>query len=396
MRDGMENEKPSVLMVHNYYRIPGGEDTVVANERKLLEENGHRVVFYHKSNSEIEGFRLLKKLAFPFMTIFNGKTYREVKAIIKRERIDIVHVHNTLSLISPSVYYAARKCRIPVVQTIHNFRMLCPGAAFYREGKICTDCVEKGLVCAVWHACYRGSRAQTLACVIGAACHRMTGIYGKLNYICLTGFNKEMLLQHRQIKCDRVFVKPNFVSLAQRPVPWDKRREQFVFAGRLDSLKGIEIVLGAWKMMGEAAPLLVICGIGPREEWCRRYIAENKLKNIEMRGGVPNGEVLRLLGESRGMILASQWYEGFPMSLAEAYSVGTPVIGSDIGNVGDIIKKYGMGIVFKHDSSRDLAEKVMQQDLFRGYEGNVRNAVSDARLNYELLMEIYDKAGEFV
>lgn len=208
--------KKRILIVHNYYQTPGGEDTVVANEKKMLEKYGHKVVLYSRSNSELKSMSKLQKLMIPLITVFNPRTYREVKKIIKEEQIDIVHVHNTLHLISPSVYYAARSIKIPVVQTIHNFRFQCPGATFYRDGHICEDCVTKGLGCAVKYSCYRDSKFQTIACVINTMFHRMTGIYEKINYICLTEFNKEKLLQlnrpgKRQIIDPiKVFIKPNF------------------------------------------------------------------------------------------------------------------------------------------------------------------------------------------
>lgn len=154
--------KLNILLVHNYYKVPGGEDTVVANEKELLESYGHKVRLYARSNQELEKFSFVQKLLLPFSSIFSLKTYREVKKLIREEKIDIVHVHNTLSLISPSVYYAAFCCHVPVVQTIHNFRMLCPAAILLRNGKICEECIEEGLKCAVQHGCYRNSKLQTL------------------------------------------------------------------------------------------------------------------------------------------------------------------------------------------------------------------------------------------
>ncbi len=208
--------KKKVLIVHNYYQIPGGEDTVVANEKKLLEDHGHEVVLYSRNNSELKTMSVVQKVLLPFTTVFSLRTYREVKRIVREQHIDIVHVHNTLNLISPSVYYAAFSCKVPVVQTIHNFRLLCPGATFYRDGHVCEDCVEHGLRCAVKHSCYRGSKLQTLMCVITTKIHRALGTYRRLNYICLTEFNTEKLLQlnkpgKRQIiDPERVFIKPNF------------------------------------------------------------------------------------------------------------------------------------------------------------------------------------------
>lgn len=208
--------KKTVLIVHNYYQIPGGEDTVVANEKRLLEEHGHRVYLYTRNNSEINQLSWLRKLCLPFTTIYNPRTARDIRRIIQKEGIDIVHVHNTLNLISPAVYYAAVRCGVPVVQTMHNFRLLCPGATFYRDGHICEDCLHHGLLCAVRHGCYRGSRLQTLICVISSWLHRATGIYGRINYICLTEFNRDKLLSineargKQMISPDHVFIKPNF------------------------------------------------------------------------------------------------------------------------------------------------------------------------------------------
>ena len=143
------NDKKNILIVHNYYQIPGGEDTVVANEKKLLEEHCHTVTLYTRNNSELKNLNFAGKLLLPVNTVFSFRTYREIKSIIKKEHIDIVHVHNTLNLISPSVYYAARSCHVPVVQTVHNFRLVCPGATFYRDGHICEDCPAHGMKCAV-------------------------------------------------------------------------------------------------------------------------------------------------------------------------------------------------------------------------------------------------------
>ena len=275
-------KKQSVLLVHNFYQLPGGEDTVVANEKKMLEDHGHEVVLYTRHNSELKSLAKAKKLLLPFSTIFNVRTYREIRRLIKENQVDIVHVHNTLNLISPSVYYAAFSCRVPVVQTIHNFRLLCPGATFYRDEHICEDCLTKGLGCAVKHSCYRESKIQTLACVISTWFHRTIGTYGRRNYICLTAFNREKLLQLKQIKEDWVYIKPNFVTKAKEVVPYNERKKQFVYMGRLDKLKGIDFLLETWKEFDANEYKLVICGTGPLEEWCRNYIERNQLKNVEL------------------------------------------------------------------------------------------------------------------
>lgn len=381
-------KKKNILIVHNYYQIPGGEDTVVANEKKMLEKHEHKVILYSRNNAELKQMSKRQKIFLPITTVFNPRTYREIKKLIKQGNIDVVHVHNTLNLVSPAVYYAARRMKVPVVQTIHNFRLLCPGATFYRDGHICEDCVEHGLRCAVKHSCYRGSKIQTLACVLSTTFHRITGIYGKINYICLTDFNRKKLLELKQIKPERVFVKPNFIESKNECISENDRKDQFVFAGRLDKLKGIDFLFEAWKRMGEGAPKLIVCGTGPMEEWCKSFIRQNDV-NIEMLGFVPNGEALKIIANSRALVLPTQWYEGFPMSIVEAFSVGTPVICSDLGNTGSIVEEGITGAKFIADDIEEIIFAVrrcrgMCKKAFNEYQKKYTE-----KINYRQLVAIY-------
>lgn len=391
----MEKEqcKEKVLIVHNYYQIPGGEDTVVRNEKELLEQHGHKVILYTRNNSELKNFSKGRKLLLPVTTVFNPRTYREIKKIIREEQIDIIHVHNTLNLISPAVYYAARSCRKPVVQTIHNFRLLCPGAAFYRDGHICEDCVQQGLQCAVKHSCYRNSRVQTLACVINIKFHRMTGIYRQIHYICLTEFNRGKLLQLPGLKPEQVYVKPNFALQRESKVLENGEREDFfLYAGRLDPLKGVQPLLEAWIRMGEQAPKLIMCGSGPLEDWCRETIEKHHLSSVDFRGQTPWEEVQKLMEKARAMILPTQWYEGFPMTIVEAYSKGTPAIGPDMGNVGDLILEGRTGWKYNPKQTGGLEkavwkaaeEKLDNKEIQTYYE-----QMFGAERNYQKLIQIY-------
>lgn len=385
-------QKQKVLIVHNYYQIPGGEDTVVANEKQMLESHGHEVTLYSRNNSELKELSVFQKLMLPVNTIFNFKTYRDIKKIIRDKHIEIVHVHNTLNLISPSVYYAAISCKVPVVQTIHNFRLLCPGAIFYRDGHICEDCIKKGLRCSIKHNCYRNSKIQTLACVVSMKFHRMTGIYGKINYICLTEFNKEKLLLLKQIKKEKVFIKPNFTRNPGNIIPANKRENRIIFAGRLDKLKGVDILFKAWKQMEESDIELMVCGTGPLETWCKEFIKNNKIKNIKMPGFVSNPEIHKLIANSKALILPTQWYEGFPMSIVEAFSVGTPVICSDLGNAGNIVDEGVTGAKFKYNSTEELIKAIIRiynySDIYKTIIEKYKNKYTSDK-NYKILSNIY-------
>ena len=383
--------KYKVLMVHNYYQIPGGEDTVVANEKRLLEENGHEVVLYTRHNEELKNMRKVQMVCLPFTTVFNPKTYREIKKIIKEQHIEIVHVHNTLNLISPAVYYAAVKMKVPLVQTIHNFRFLCPGATFYRDGHICEDCVTKGLGCAVKHKCYRGSRAQTLICVINTWIHRHTGILGKINFICLTEFNREKLLQLKKINPEKVFVKPNFTF--ETPIVTCEggvQRRHYLFIGRIEEIKGVNLIVEAFKRMKDKE--LLLAGDGA----LRQQLEKNSSTNIKFLGYVEHNKLLKLIMEAKAVILPSQTFEGFPMTILETFSMHTPIIVGDIGNNSVLVDNEMNGMKFRYNSVEDLIvtinkfesldSEIIGEQAYRDYQNKYT-----AEMNYRTMKQIYDE-----
>lgn len=389
------NDKQRILLVHNYYKIPGGEDTVVSNEKRLLEQYGHQVVLYTRSNQELDSFYVWQKIMLPFAVLFSLRTYREVKHLIKKEKIDIVHVHNTLSLISPSVYYAAFSCKVPVIQTIHNFRLLCPAATFVRDEKICEDCVEHGLGCAVRHNCYRGSKVQTLMSASVLKLHRILGTYRKLFYICLTDFNKEkLLLLNRNgktlVREEQIFVKPNFVWRPETEKT--EKKEQYIYIGRLDKLKGIHVLLQAWKEFPEKE--LLICGSGPEEEWIEWYLKENHMEQVKLMGQLPHEKVLKLLAQSKALVLPTLWYEGQPMVILESYAVGTPVLASNIGNTGNMVIPGVTGIRFIPGDPEDLKRAVRELEKTEEWSTeSVYEKLYTPEESYEKLKQIYDYAG---
>ncbi|EOU2109428.1 glycosyltransferase family 1 protein, partial [Clostridium perfringens] len=346
-------KKYKVLIVHNYYQIPGGEDTVVENEKNLLLDNGHEVVMYTRHNDEIKRKGLINKLILPLESIFSLKTYNDIKKIIKSENIDIIHVHNTLPLISTSVYYVAKRYNIPIVQTVHNFRFLCPGATFTRDGHICEECLTKGLKCSIKNKCYRNSRIQTGVLAFNLWINRKIGTYKKVNaYIALTEFNKKKL--SKLINFNKIYVKPNFMkSISYENDSIDKK--YFMYLGRIDELKGIKLLLDSWEEIDDK---LIIVGKGPEENYLKEYIKNKKITNIEYLGFKNRKDVLNLLKESKALIVPSQCYEGFPMTIVESFSMGVPVIAGDIGNLGVIIKNNVNGCLFKYDDFSDLRKVI--------------------------------------
>lgn len=382
--------KENVLIVHNYYRIPGGEDIVVANEKKLLENHGHKVILYSRNNAEAGDHNLLQKVSLAFISLFSLKTYREICRLIDKEKIDVIQVHNTVALISPAVYLAGINRGVPVLQTVHNFRLVCPNGVCYIKDHICERCLEHGLKASLLYNCYRQSKLQTFVCALSMKLQRIIRTYRAINYICLTEFNKDKLLALKQIREENIYIKPNFTTLETEVVPYGNRKKQIVYAGRIEKIKGIDIMLQAWMKLGDKAPKLIICGSGELDNWCREYIDNNEIDNVEMLGQVPNQEAKRLIGESMAMIYPTQWYEGFPMAVAESYTMGTPIIASDIGNVGNLVIDGVTGIKFKNNSVVALVkavEKFCEKPIEIPKEYLTKYTAEN---NYEILKGIYE------
>lgn len=385
--------KKKVLLVHNYYQIGGGEHTVFENEKKLLLENGHEVYTYTRSNDELKTHRW-KLLLLPLATVWSFKTYFEVRKLIRDKKIDVVHCHNTFPLISPSVYYAAGSKNVPVVQTIHNFRFLCPNGLFYCNGSVCEKCREqKSFLPALRNACYRSSKIQTAVAAAMLIIHRELGTYRRINYIFLTEFNKQKFSGLIDVGGDNVFVKPNFVNREAAVKKRQPVKTKFLFAGRLEQNKGIDFILDVWPEMPPEYELHIY-GEGEYLKACQE--AERKYANIHCFGFRPQSEILADLADSAAMLFASDLYEGYPMTLAESFSVSKPVVATDVGNHCDIVTASGGGVVFacrNKDSFRGAVEELLSNyETCSDRAGKYYQENLTKQKNYEKLSEIYDKA----
>lgn len=392
----MEKEKLNILIVHNYYKLPGGEGIVVENEKKLLEENGHKVFLYTRNNDEIDKYSLIRKIILPINYLFNIKTYLDIKKLIKKNNIDIIHVHNTINIISKSVYYAAIKLNVPIVQTIHNFRFICPNGLLFKQGKICEECISGGLICAIKHKCYRNSLLETILSVINMKQMRNSKLFNNMNFICLTEFNKNKLLEINKankktlIKESQIYIKPNFVfnNVINNN---NKREDYYVYASRLDENKGVKFLFQAWKKNEKL--VLYVCGTGELENWCKEFIINNHIKNIILKGNVEHHELLILISKSKGLIYPTKLYEGMPMSIIESFSMSTPVITVDFGNAGSLVDNGKTGYKYKYNdinSFIDSLKKINNNDLYTNAYNEYQTKYSQ-KINYDLLLSIYEK-----
>ena len=361
-----------ILLVHTHYRLSGGEDTVFAAERQLREARGHAVTVYERSNTEADA-SLWQKLLLPLRAVYSRRTRREVRALIRKNNIQLVHVHNTLLVTSPAVFWACFAERVPVVQTLHNFRLFCPNGVFLREGNVCEDCPRHSLLCAVRHRCYRGSLLQSAVCAFVYGFHRLLGTYKKVTLFTPTEFDRQKLLEcnarHRVFDPDRLFVKPNPVSAPlpgglTAPLPMAARQNQVLYAGRLEELKGLRTVLAAWKLLeaDPAAPRLLIAGDGPLDAWAK----DSAGPNVEFLGRLAPDALHAEMARSLAVVAASLCYETFALVPAEAHLLGTPVLASDIGNVGAAVTPGEDGARFAPGDPHALAEAVAALAADRG------------------------------
>ncbi len=381
-----------ILIVHNTYQLPGGEDVVCARERDLLRAHGHTVEEYRRSNHEIEQYSLLQRLLMSGKVVWNGESKHDFSRRLQEFRPDVVHVHNTFMVISPSIYGACREFGVPVVQTLHNYRLLCPSAVFFRDGKPCHDC-ESHLGHSVLHACYRDSRMATASVAIMLAWHRAAGTYHEEvdRYIALTRFSRSNFLR-AGFAAERIMVKPNFVD----PDPGERKTDgaYALYIGRISAEKGLRTVMSAWRRLPEAIPLR-IAGTGPLVDEVRA--AANAIgPHIEYLGQISGAQVLEEMKGARFVIFPSELYENFPLTLCEAFACGVPVIASNVGAMQEIVANDETGMHFEAGNADDLAEKVFHawthRDEMRRMGKRARMEFENkytAELNYSRLMEIY-------
>lgn len=385
-----------ILLAHNSYQRPGGEDVVFEQEAGLLERNGHSVITYQRSNWEIDGYSGWKRAKLITQIVWSTESYREFAQLLERHKPDIVHIHNTFAMISPSVYSACRAAGVPVVQTLHNYRLFCPAATFFRDGHVCEECVEHSLFRSVVHGCYRDSRPASAAVALLLTVHRQRHTWSNevSRYIALSDFSRQTF-ERSGLPASKICVKPNFVY----PDPGYKTSdpgEYVLFVGRLSPEKRVGTVLQGWTRLDTGIPLLVIGG-GPERSHLEEQTRALALSNVTFRGQQSREEIIKALRGARFLIFSSEWYENFPVTLAESFACGVPVICSRLGAMQEIVQDGYSGLHFTAGDPEDLAKKVewawshptemklMGQQARREFE---KNYTADE--NYIRLMRIYD------
>lgn len=383
-----------ILVIHNRYQQTGGEDSVFKAETALLINHGNVVESLLFDNTVIKTF--FDKCISGLFSIYNPASARTLKNRILRFHPDVIHVHNFLPLASPSVFFVAKRMKVPIILTLHNYRLICPSATLFFKGAIYEKSIHSIFPFnAIWKGVYRDSRIQTAIVALMTLVHHFLGTWkNKVDYyITLTAFAKaKFVTSTLSVVESKFLVKPNFVNdFGERGV---ERRDFFLFIGRLTEEKGIRVLLQA---AVECRFKLVVMGDGPLRGLVQD--AEKKNLNIQYIGQQPQAVVIEYLKKCKALIFPSIWYEGFPMTILEAFSACTVVIASNMGGMQEIIQDGKNGLVFNPGDAYDLGLKINEinknYDLAKAISKNARLTYLEKYTpakNYERMEQIYHRA----
>lgn len=391
-----------VLLAHNFYgsAAPSGENQVFEIERALLQSRGHEVAEFTRDSDEIRSQGAWGAIKGAAATAWNPWSAKAVRQTVVHFKPDIVHVHNTFPLISPSVFHALAVTGVARVLTLHNYRLFCPAAIPMRDGKVCTDCLDQHSVLpALQHGCYRKSRLATVPLALNVALHRNLGTWTNQvdAFITLSDFQRQRLVA-AGLPSGRVHVKPNFYPGNPVVVPWAQRKPYIVFAGRLTAEKGVATLMQAWQMWGQDAPELRVLGDGDLRGELSKMATGLPIRFL---GQVNAFEAQQHIASASLLVLPSECFEGFPMVVREAFAFGTPVAVSNLGPLPSIVQHGKSGVVFEAANPAMLLKalhRVWSTPGLLAALGTGARATFEAHYteesNYQTMMSVYHKAIE--
>ena len=386
-----------ILIAHNTYLSPGGEDVVARQEAELLREHGHSVVVYQRSNAEIET-RSMGRSALLRQAIWASDSRDDLQKLLCREKPDLVHFHNTFAMISPSVYYTCKHHGVPVLQTVHNYRLLCLRADLFRDGKVCEECIGTSVP---WpglrHRCYHGSLSKSAAVAAMLVAHRGLGTWKRKVdlFIAPSAFVAGKLIEGG-IPEQKIVVKPNFTT-APTTVRAERDDHYAIYIGRLSPEKGALKLVNAWDK--EENLRLLVVGAGPDQDQIRATIRDRALENVEMMGQLAIDRTAALLKGALFLVCPSECHETFGLVLIEAFACGVPVIAARAGAIGEIVDDGHSGLLFTAGNAYEFRQKVRwaidHREAMHQMGRNARRVYEEkytAERNYPILMDIYQRA----
>ncbi|KDN19661.1 glycosyltransferase [Amycolatopsis rifamycinica] len=365
-----------VLVVHNRYRSeqPSGENNVVDAEVTLLAEGGHQVSLFERRSDDIAEMPLPRKAAVPLMVPWNPAVRKELAGRLRASRPDVVHIHNTFPLLSPSVVAACADAGVPAVATLHNYTMVCPPGTLHRDGRICTECVGGSPLPAVKHGCYRGSSAATLPMAASMVANRRRWWTGVSRFFCISAAQRDLLVS-AGMPGERMAVKHNFVT--DPGVRRTGAGRHVLFLGRVTEEKGVGLLMRAWERLDGALGVpLVIAGTGPMQDQVAAWAATRD--DVSYVGLQNKAECRALTADAVAVVAPSTWLEAFGLVVVEAMAAGVPTVAAAHGAFPELVDDGVTGLLHVPNDAASLADRL------RAVIGDRNRDMGDAaRVRYE-------------
>jgi glycosyltransferase involved in cell wall biosynthesis len=349
-------ESLRVLVAHNWYRTeqPSGENNVVAQEVSLLREAGHRVDMFERRSDDIAGYSVPRKALVPLGVPWNPRARAAFAERLRRERPDVVHVHNTFPMLSPSILDACRDARVPVVATLHNYTQICPTGTLYRDGGVCTSCVGRAPLPAVRHGCYRGSAVASVPVAVSLQVNRRRWWRSVSRFLCISDAQRQTLVANG-MPAEKLTVKYNFVEdTAHRRTGTG---EHLLYLGRLAEEKGVRLLMAAWDRLAASGGIgvpLVIAGAGPLEDEVARWVATRH--NVRFVGRLDNAASRAAVARSVAVVVPSEWLETFGLVVVEAMSAGVPAVVAGHSSLAELVSDGVTGLTHRPGDEASLAD----------------------------------------
>ena len=388
-----------ILICHNFYRNRGGEDSNFFLQKKLLQSKDHKVSCFTRNSQAFKKYSLIQKVMLFFNAVFSWRTYTKVVELIKKERPDVIHVHNTYPLLSPAIYYAAHAMRVPIVQTLHNYRTVCVNGLFLRnKGEICERCGKGNFLPAVFGRCYRGSYIQSFAAALLLFLNKILRTFQKIDFFISPSVFLTKKMKEMGFKGDIICV-PNFIEKREIDISTREADDKTLcYVGRLSREKGLFTLLKAVKGLDVQ---LKIIGGGPVLQELKDIVSNEQMNNVMFVGHKRGDDLMREIARSTATVVSSEWYEVFGLTIIEAFSLCKPVIGARIGAIPELVRDGETGLTFIPGDADDLRDKIKRlfadMNSLRRMGQNARKMVEEnfnSEKHYHELMKVYQKAIE--
>ncbi|MGE6345430.1 glycosyltransferase family 4 protein [Bacillus mycoides] len=404
-----------ILLINKYYYVKGGSETYFFGLKKMLEDNGHEVIVFSmqdeknqqsqfedhfvKNVNYQEDSGILAKMQGAMKLIHSNEAYRKLCKLIACTKPDIAHVNLIYHQLTPSIFQALKKYNIPTVFTSHDYKLVCPNYKLFNNDEICTKCIQGNFVNCFKNRCHKDSTIYSLLLTMEAYWHKWLKSYDVADFvICPSKFMYNQLAENR-IPVKKLVHLPNFLTNNFLEVEMNERKEKFIlYYGRLSKEKGIDTLLDAQRLLGERITLKLI-GTGPEEARLKARVEQESIQNVEFLGFKSGNDLVVEIKKAKATIIPSVWHEVFGLTIIESLSAGTPVIGSKVGGITELIQEGENGFLFERANEKELANKIerlinLSEDEYAQMARNSYRAKNEFKPEwyYGELVSIYEQA----